>query len=36
MFQADALLPWKTVLGNVMMGPVFRGVRKAPGPHAGA
>jgi NitT/TauT family transport system ATP-binding protein len=28
MFQADALLPWKTVLGNVMMGPVFRGVSK--------
>ena len=28
MFQADALLPWKTVLGNVAMGPVFRGVPK--------
>jgi NitT/TauT family transport system ATP-binding protein len=28
MFQADALLPWKTVLGNVLMGPVFRGVAK--------
>ncbi|MFE0464460.1 ABC transporter ATP-binding protein [Kitasatospora sp. NPDC058965] len=28
MFQADALLPWKTVLGNVAMGPVFRGVGK--------
>jgi NitT/TauT family transport system ATP-binding protein len=28
MFQADALLPWKTVLGNVMLGPVFRGVAK--------
>ncbi|HEX3782033.1 MAG TPA: ABC transporter ATP-binding protein [Pseudonocardiaceae bacterium] len=28
MFQADALLPWKTVLGNVLMGPVFRGVPK--------
>jgi NitT/TauT family transport system ATP-binding protein len=28
MFQADALLPWKTVLANVMMGPLFRGVGK--------
>jgi NitT/TauT family transport system ATP-binding protein len=28
MFQADALLPWKTVLGNVAMGPVFRGMHK--------
>jgi NitT/TauT family transport system ATP-binding protein len=26
MFQADALLPWKTVLGNVELGPIFRGV----------
>jgi NitT/TauT family transport system ATP-binding protein len=28
MFQADALLPWKTVLRNVAMGPMFRGVAK--------
>jgi NitT/TauT family transport system ATP-binding protein len=28
MFQADALFPWKTVLGNVMVGPVLRGVPK--------
>jgi NitT/TauT family transport system ATP-binding protein len=28
MFQADALLPWKTVLGNVAMGPQFRGIAK--------
>ncbi len=28
MFQQDALLPWKTVVGNVEMGPVFRGVGK--------
>jgi NitT/TauT family transport system ATP-binding protein len=28
MFQADALMPWKTVLGNVAMGPQFRGVAK--------
>ena len=28
MFQADALLPWKTVLGNVAMGPLFQGVKK--------
>jgi NitT/TauT family transport system ATP-binding protein len=26
MFQTDALLPWKTVLANVMMGPQVRGV----------
>jgi NitT/TauT family transport system ATP-binding protein len=28
MFQADALMPWKTVLGNVALGPVFRGMPK--------
>jgi NitT/TauT family transport system ATP-binding protein len=27
-FQVDALLPWKTVLGNVALGPVFRGTGK--------
>jgi len=26
MFQADALMPWKTVLANVALGPVFHGV----------
>jgi sulfonate transport system ATP-binding protein len=28
MFQADALMPWKSVLGNVTMGPLFHGVAK--------
>src|SRR5437660_2183533 len=28
-FQADAVFPWKNVLHNVAMGPLFRGVRKA-------
>jgi NitT/TauT family transport system ATP-binding protein len=27
-FQSDALLPWKTVLGNVALGPKFRGLGK--------
>ncbi|NEM91950.1 ABC transporter ATP-binding protein [Galbitalea soli] len=29
MFQADSLFPWKTVLGNVMIGPVLLGTAKA-------
>jgi NitT/TauT family transport system ATP-binding protein len=29
LFQDDALLPWKTVLDNVEMGPTLRGVSKA-------
>src|SRR5215467_14157585 len=28
MLQQDALLPWKTVLENVMLGPVLRGTAK--------
>jgi NitT/TauT family transport system ATP-binding protein len=28
-FQADAVFPWKNVLGNVAAGPLFRGVSKA-------
>jgi sulfonate transport system ATP-binding protein len=27
-FQADALLPWKSVLGNVALGPLFHGATK--------
>jgi NitT/TauT family transport system ATP-binding protein len=27
-FQADALLPWKSVIGNVAMGPLFHGVAR--------
>lgn len=29
MFQADALLPWKTALENVLLGPLLRGTPKA-------
>lgn len=29
MFQQDALLPWKTVLGNILLGLEFRGVEGA-------
>src|SRR5690348_262481 len=28
MFQSDALFPWKSVLGNVMIGPVLNGMAK--------
>ena len=28
MFQADALFPWKSVLGNVMIGPILNGTPK--------
>lgn len=29
MFQTDALMPWKPVIDNVALGPIFRGVAKA-------
>src|SRR5437867_10214650 len=28
MFQNDALLPWKTALENIMLGPLLRGISK--------
>jgi len=28
-FQQDAVFPWRNVLGNVMAGPLFRGIPKA-------
>src|SRR5216117_1332212 len=28
MFQTDAVFPWRSVLGNVAAGPLFRGVPK--------
>src|SRR5260370_22086079 len=30
-FQQDAVFPWRNVLGNVMAGPLFRGVAHARG-----
>src|SRR3954453_18672362 len=32
MFQADAMLPWRSVLANVAAGPLWRGVPKAQAP----
>jgi NitT/TauT family transport system ATP-binding protein len=29
MFQQDALMPWKTVIDNVVLGPLLRGVERA-------
>ena len=34
MFQSDSLFPWKTVLGNVMMGPILLGTPEEAGDHA--
>ena len=35
MFQADALMPWRTGIGNVVAGLEFRGVPRCPGNGAG-
>jgi sulfonate transport system ATP-binding protein len=33
MFQVDALLPWKTALDNVLLGPTLRGMRRTEAHH---
>lgn len=36
MFQADALLPWRTAIDNVMLGPVLHGASKGEARHEAA